>query len=351
MTDATLTRVSVLDGLRAISILLVLACHLLPLGPKAMQLNYTAGAMGMSAFFALSGFLITETLLRNPDVTAFLAKRLARILPLAYLFMLGIFLFFGLDWRSMLMTDLFVVNYLHSYMVPHLTDHLWSLCVEMHFYGAIALAVLLGGRRAVWLVWPACIAVTMMRVATGTYISIETHLRVDEILTGACVATLVHHRVRFAGARFLLLPAVLLWAAASHPETGAVQYLRPYSTALLLLAAIDLGIQRPTNLLTSRPLRYIATISYALYVIHPATAFGWMNSGGTLERYLFKRPITFVLTFALAHASTFYWEKTWQLLVRRWLDARRKAKTAPAAPSLPLIPGQAAGSKETGTTP
>jgi len=185
MTDATLTRVSVLDGLRAISILLVLACHLLPLGPKALQLNYTAGAMGMSAFFALSGFLITETLLRNPDVTAFLAKRFARILPLAYLFMLGIFLFFGLDWRSMLMTDLFVVNYLHSYMVPHLTDHLWSLCVEMHFYGAIAFAVLLGGRRAVWLVWPACLAVTLMRVWTGTYISIETHLRVDEILTGA----------------------------------------------------------------------------------------------------------------------------------------------------------------------
>jgi peptidoglycan/LPS O-acetylase OafA/YrhL len=253
------------------------------------------------------------------------------------------------------MHDLFVVNYLQSFMVPHLTDHLWSLCVEMHFYGAIALAVLLGGRRAIWLVWPACPAVTLMRVGTGTYISIETHLRVDEILTGACVATLVHHQVRFNGARFLIAPAVLLWAAASHPETGWVQYLRPYSTALLLLGAIDLGVHWPTNPLTSRPLRYIATISYALYVVHPATAFGWMNTGSTLDRYLFKRPITFALTFALAHLSTFYWEKHWQLLVRRWLDGRRGARPAPASapvsPALPLMPGQAAGSKETGTTP
>jgi peptidoglycan/LPS O-acetylase OafA/YrhL len=325
MTESTEARISVLDGLRAISILLVLGAHLLPLGPKSLQLNVAAGAMGMSLFFALSGFLITETLLRNPDVLAFLAKRLARILPLAYLFTGVAFVFFGLGWQATVLHALFVVNYLDAFMVKHLTDHLWSLCVEMHFYAAIALAVLLGGRRAVWLVWPACLAVTLLRVSTGTYISIETHLRVDEILAGACVATLVHHRFRFAGARWLLAPAVLLWAAASHQGAGALQYLRPYSTALLLFAALDLGAHRPANLLTTRPLRYVATISYALYVIHPATAFGWMNTGGPIERYLLKRPLTFALTFALAHLSTFYWEKPWQALVRRRLAARRGA--------------------------
>ena len=71
-------RLPVLDGLRAISILLVLACHMLPLGPKFMQLNYSAGAMGMSLFFALSGFLITSTLLHNPNIHEFAVKRLAR---------------------------------------------------------------------------------------------------------------------------------------------------------------------------------------------------------------------------------------------------------------------------------
>ena len=48
-------RLPVLDGLRAIRILLVLAAHMLPLGPKLLQLNHTAGVMGMSLFFALIG--------------------------------------------------------------------------------------------------------------------------------------------------------------------------------------------------------------------------------------------------------------------------------------------------------
>ena len=61
-------RLSVLDGLRGISILLVLGSHTVPLGPKLLRLNDAAGAMGMSLFFALSGFLITSTLLHNADL-------------------------------------------------------------------------------------------------------------------------------------------------------------------------------------------------------------------------------------------------------------------------------------------
>src|ERR1700730_1120869 len=167
----------ILDGLRAISILLVLAAHLLPLGPKVLQLNETAGAMGMSLFFALSGFLITSTLIKNPDIHDFITRRLARILPLAYAYTIVVFLFFSIDPKAVLWTDLFVVNYLTQYLTPW-TGHLWSLCVEMQFYLAIALVVLIGGRRGLWVVWPACLVITLLRVKAGTYIALETHLRV-----------------------------------------------------------------------------------------------------------------------------------------------------------------------------
>jgi peptidoglycan/LPS O-acetylase OafA/YrhL len=40
-----------LDGLRAISILLVLSAHMLHLGSKFLHLNDMSGAMGMSLFF------------------------------------------------------------------------------------------------------------------------------------------------------------------------------------------------------------------------------------------------------------------------------------------------------------
>jgi peptidoglycan/LPS O-acetylase OafA/YrhL len=78
-------RYEVLDGWRAISILLVLSCHMLPLGPKAWNLNHSAALAGMALFFTLSGFLIVTTLFRNPSVPDFLIRRFARIVPLAAL--------------------------------------------------------------------------------------------------------------------------------------------------------------------------------------------------------------------------------------------------------------------------
>jgi len=78
-----------LDGWRGISILCVLAAHILPIGPKFMQLNSTFGPLGMALFFTLSGFLITNLLLRNPSVIDFLIRRFFRIIPLAWLYIWG----------------------------------------------------------------------------------------------------------------------------------------------------------------------------------------------------------------------------------------------------------------------
>jgi peptidoglycan/LPS O-acetylase OafA/YrhL len=321
----------VLDGLRAISILLVLACHLLPLGPKALRLNDTAGAMGMSLFFALSGYLITSSLIKNQNIHEFLTRRLARILPLAYAYTLVVFLLFSFDPNSLLWTNLFVVNYLPQYL-NEWNAHFWSLCVEMQFYLAIAVVVLTAGRKGLWIVWPACLAITLLRVNAGAYIEIKTHLRVDEILSGACIAT-IYNRLTFNDRLFRVLPAMmivaaLLWAISAWPLAYSFQYFRPYTTALLLFVGLHYGATRPETVLASRPMRYIATISYALYVIHPATAHGWMNDGGTMTRYLLKRPISFALTFVLAHLSTFYWESRWQSAARQWVQRRRQIKSA-----------------------
>jgi len=329
-------RYKVLDGLRAISILLVLACHLLPLGPAVLRFNEAAGAMGMSLFFILSGFLITSRLLDNPDIVEFLTRRLARILPLSYTYTLIIFTVIYFYPPGIVWTDLFTINYMDQYLVTGLNNHLWSLCVEIHFYAAIGLAVALAGRRAVWLVWPACLLVSYLRFQQSQYLAIETHLRVDEILAGACVATVLARLPRLDNVtqiRLILLVAAACWAVASHSAAGAFQSLRPYATAALLYASIHYGRVRPDTVLCSRPLRYIADISYALYVIHPATAYGWMNEGGPYVRYLLKRPISFALTFGLAHLSTFSLERSAQNLAKAWLRKRRADRLIAAAPA------------------
>jgi peptidoglycan/LPS O-acetylase OafA/YrhL len=319
-----------LDGLRAISICLVLAAHLLPLGPKYLNLNSTAGPMGMSLFFALSGYLIVTTL-RGATVPEFIVKRLARILPLAYLYIILVFFVFGLSRQALLSHLGFIVNYRLDQMLP-VTEHLWSLCVEVHFYVLITLVAAAGGRKALLLVWPACAAITAMRIYGGVYIDVASHLRMDEILAGACVATLPPHRLRVATTSPMVwMLAAFGWAVSSHPNSGWLQYLRPYASGLLLLATVSQPSNWLINLLGGSPLRYIATTSYALYVIHPLTAHGWWNDGSSLQRYLLKRPLSLTITLIAAHFSTFYWERAWIETARRWLRARRAVNVqAPA---------------------
>jgi peptidoglycan/LPS O-acetylase OafA/YrhL len=319
-------RLPVLDGLRAISILLVLACHMLPIGPKSFELNETAGAMGMSLFFALSGFLITSGLKQNLSTYEFMLRRLSKIIPLAYGYTVLVFIFLTLDPGALFWTDVFVVNYVHQYLNSY-NSHFWSLCVEVQFYFAIAAAVLLAGRKGLMGVWPVCIAITAIRIGQHTYINIETHLRADEILAGACLATIFNvswiGRVRFVVVFFC--GAAALWFLSANPFTGWLQYLRPYATALLLAAALCLPDRRLSQFLSSGPLRYVATISYALYIIHPLTIHGWWNDGSAFVRYLLKRPISFAMTFATAHFATFYWEQTWTRAARQIIRKRRDA--------------------------
>ena len=317
-------RLAVLDGLRALSILLVLATHMLPLGPKLLRLNETTGPMGMSLFFVLSGFLITTTLMRNADLNEFVIRRLTRIIPLAYAYTLFVFTMISFDPDNIFWTFSFIVNYFPDHLNSY-NAHLWSLCVELHFYFAIALVVLIGGQRAIWIVWPACLAITAWRVHTGAYIEIETHLRVDEILAGACVATLYQTLSKYRPAlpTSMVVSASLLWFICSSPYSEWCQYFRPYAAALLLSSALCLGDTRLTRLLKSPFMGYISTISYALYVIHPVTTAGWWNQGSPIERYLIKRPVSFLITFLAAHFSTFYWERFWLKLGSDWIQRKR----------------------------
>jgi peptidoglycan/LPS O-acetylase OafA/YrhL len=325
-------RLPVLDGLRAISILLVLATHMLPVGPKILRLNETTGAMGMSLFFSLSGFLIVSGLRHNADLPEFMVKRLSKILPLAYGYAFLVFTFLYFDPKLMLWTASFLVNYFTEYLNAY-NGHFWSLCVELHFYIAIALVIVCVGQKGLWIVWPACLAITAARISEGAYIALETHLRGDEILVGACVATLYQEswsgRAKYP--TVLIIVSALFWFISGSPYSGWCQYLRPYATASFLVVVLCLGDTLFAAFLASRPMRYIAATSYALYVIHPLTIHGWWNEGSIFDRYILKRPISFAMTFAAAHISTFYWERPWLQAGRQWIKQRRMRRAQAAA--------------------
>lgn len=306
------SRLSVLDGWRALSITLVLCAHLLPLGPKSWLLNETFAPMGMALFFTLSGFLITRLLLTS-DVRSFLIRRFFRIIPLAWLTILIVLPFNHADAGTYLAHLFFYAN-VPPFWIGNMTEHLWSLCVEVQFYVGIAAIVALFGRRGLYLIVPLTLAVTGARIATGNAVSIVTWFRVDEILAGCLVA------LAYTG-HFGALPTkvaerlnvywiFLIVIVCCHPASGPFQYLRPYVTAAMVGVSL---VNTPKLLRTISEHRitvWVAEISYALYVVHGVLAGTWLGEGDKLVKYL-KRPLLLALTFILAHVSTFFYERRW----------------------------------------
>lgn len=309
----------------------MLATHLLPLGPHAWGLNDMTGPMGMSLFFTLSGFLITSFLLRRLDIRAFLIRRVFRILPAAYLYIIPMMLFVGVGWRTWLANLFFYTNY--DYLFVH-NSHFWSLCTEMHFYLGIALLAALLGKRGLRLIPLLCLGVTAMRVHAGAHVNINTHLRVDEILAGGWLALIYFGGARDTVGRWIgrvpVIVFLLMLAAASHPATGWFQYLRPYCGALLVGATLFAPDSWASNHLKGPVLAYIGKISYALYIWHGLIRFGWFDSGSKVLIYFVKRPIGGLLVLGIAHVSTFYWEARWIALARKWTSTSAK-RPAPVA--------------------
>ena len=319
--------IAILDGWRALSILLVLFAHWVP-APRAWQLNDAAGAAGMAIFFALSGFLITRLLLRNSQVTPFLVRRLMRILPLSWAAMAILYIATMPGLETGVANALFYSNLPPARLMEG-GAHLWSLCIEVQFYVGVALLVALGGRRALFLLPLLALSVTALRIADSQPISIVTWHRVDEILTGASLALFVHHAHRLPRlvkphAATCVALAMLL-ALSAHPATGWLQYLRPYFAAAAVGASLYAAPRLVTWIFTSAPASYLAKVSYALYVVHGMLTATWLGGeeASRTARYLLRLPLA-AATFALAHLSTFHYEKHWIAWGKRLTGGGRK---------------------------
>jgi peptidoglycan/LPS O-acetylase OafA/YrhL len=158
------SRLSSLDGWRAVSILMVLGDHNtyasgFPSALKPITLVFFDGGLGVRFFFIISGFLITWLMMLEKDKTGsvslreFYIRRCLRILPIyiAYLTVLAILQLSGLDretpsaWLGNLTFTRNTFGYVNE--GDALSAHLWSLSVEEQFYLAWPLLFVWLGKR------------------------------------------------------------------------------------------------------------------------------------------------------------------------------------------------------------
>lgn len=267
----------------------------------------------MAIFFTLSGFLITNLLIRSPDVLPFIVRRIARIVPLAWA---GLFLgslLFHADPYELLRTGLFVAN-LPPIALPEWAGHFWSLQVEVQFYAFIALLFAALGSKALFVLPIMCFAITVARIQAGEPMTIVTYFRVDEILAGCLLAgvyNLADDRVKNLLGRVNPWAIIVLLMMSANPHFVWLNYARPYLAMMLVGQSVfsDRSILL-SSVLRSTFLAYVASISFAVYVTHGILDKTWLGSGGAIEKYL-KRPLLIAATWVLAHLSTRYFESYW----------------------------------------
>ncbi|MGD0097141.1 MAG: acyltransferase [Terracidiphilus sp.] len=151
-----------LDTLRSLAILSVMVYHVYTfhdVGSMPSMLEFAArmGWMGVDLFFVLSGYLIGSQLLRpyrsneRPSLPGFYRNRFYRVLP-AYLTVLAIYYVLPV-WRErpnlppLWQFLTFTQNLFVDYGVNQAFSHVWSLCIEEHFYLLLPLVVLFAMRR------------------------------------------------------------------------------------------------------------------------------------------------------------------------------------------------------------
>lgn len=186
-----------LDLLRALAILWVMLSHA-QLFDIVSDANPVAsfGWMGVDLFFALSGFLIGGQLFRpiarqEPEHWGlFYARRLLRTLP-PYLVVVALYFTVPIFRERRAIQPLwqfltFSENLFIDLSQAKAFSHVWSLCVEEHFYLIAPIVVwLLARRPAAWKAVAVCGAILLGGMALRGYIWVHDLAPIQHIAGGA----------------------------------------------------------------------------------------------------------------------------------------------------------------------
>jgi peptidoglycan/LPS O-acetylase OafA/YrhL len=327
-------RIPSLDGLRALSILLVLLAHVsgttgFPIPMHVME-TFDIGNMGVRVFFVISGYLITGLLIREEQQTGtisirqFYFRRTLRIFPAYYTFLALVAIAAAAGWVALKPHDmLHALTYTENYNADHswIVGHTWSLSVEEQFYLLWPAVLLLSGtRRGMWIAAAFACAVPLIRV--GIYYAAPVwYPRTgytfegvgDAIATGCLLAgwrsrlwANLRYRALLQSRWFWLVPAAAFGiSSADRPRIQGLVGI----TAMNICAAIclDWAIRNSEGavgrVLNSAPLVFIGQMSYSLYLWQQP--FLDRSSTSPLSRF----PVNIALAVAAALSSYYLVER------------------------------------------
>lgn len=264
-----------IQNLRGISILSVFLFHLFPS-------TFKNGYIGVDVFFVISGYLITQQLLKTKKLslseylTYFYFRRIKRIIPAALsaitLTLIAAYALLGIitlvqnlesaSWANLFAANWFFLDQNLDYFAAgqlQLLQHYWSLAIEEQFY----------------LIWPVLLyfnksrllfPITLLITSLGTFIAsgypgnfFGAQARAWELLAGSLLA------IRPLKIKFLI--------GSWFPWIFVLISILPFviSREILVIASVvmaTLYLAAAKSLLKSGPIYKLGQISFSLYLIH-----------------------------------------------------------------------------------
>jgi len=321
------------------------------------------GDLGVTAFFVISGFLITWLLLREYERTgevslrSFYIRRVLRIFPAYYAFLA---VTFAIDfWRKDIWTPGltgsalgYVMNYYNAFHGHPSTSvaHAWSLAVEEQFYLLWPLTFLVLARRGRKTVAGALVVLILLVCGWRSYLYIARSVgsayvynafdtRFDELAIGCLLAVVAGSAWFSSGVRVLTcrawLPLVTLTLLLVSRLGGSARYhygpgftVDALLVAMFIVQMLALRRHRLWSWLEHPAVRYIGTISYPLYLYQL-----WGLDLGHRARFL---PAGGEFLLGLA-ASAVVASGSYYLIERPFLTMKRRFERSVAPATTPVV--------------
>lgn len=283
-----------LDGVRALAILLVLVYHWFPEG-QGINLMPN-GPIGVTLFFVLSGYLISNILMEQQSLGTFarsfknfVVRRALRIFPIYFLVLIGLLVLqrFSIVVNTDFYTHpgyywTYLVNYwieLHGNWSDALSPY-WSLSVEEQFYllWPFCMLILATRFRAYFLWFTVIFGVVYRYFSVHVYggLGVSMFSCVDTFAWGALLAHYLRagqSAVLAIWIKRLIIPVgfCFLMICLKHSDGDLVKQLffRTF-TSLVSMALLFYAMQPGwvAKVFSVQPLRLIGQMSYGLYLYH-----------------------------------------------------------------------------------
>ncbi|NND99736.1 MAG: acyltransferase [Pirellulaceae bacterium] len=323
-------RILELDALRALAAINLVLFHFthvyaVKFGYEtALGFEWPFGAYGVEMFFILSGFVNSMSLLRRGKPVDFVAARMIRIVPIFLLVIIAnlwVMSFAPLN-QTPVTTGQFVAN---MTLLPRIFGYecldpvMWTLQVEMMFYATLVTMFKVGALKRYFLGWGTlltlsyfvCPSLDSLQAVHGqaTWFGVATAVRRLMLLDFVplfAIGFLLYMIKTGTGKRWQNILGILAAAAVFHSIDHGKH--NPVATALII-GLVTASAYGRVPILRLRPLVYVSTISYALYLCH--------NNLGSIVIHRFDHNgVPSIVCFVVACAFSF----AMAIIVTHWIE-------------------------------